>query len=96
MSKNPTAQDYVIFHPPRKGYQAEGESLAGSGFRPWKGVVWTDPWRQKAQSNEDPFVWDGDMWLYSYCHASQLRRKPDGWRNCAASANAPRSTRPSP
>lgn len=76
----PTAQDYLIFHPPRKGYEAEGEALVGSGLRPWKGLVWTDPWRQRAQSNEDPFVWDRDMWVYSYCHASQLRRKPDPHR----------------
>jgi hypothetical protein len=74
------AQDYLIFHPPRKGYEASGEALGGSGLRPWQGVVWTDPWRQHAQSNEDPFVWDSSVWLYSYCHASQLRRKPDPHR----------------
>ena len=34
--------------------------------------VWVDCFRN-GEGNEDPFVFN-DPWLYSYCHASQLRR----------------------
>lgn len=70
-------QDYLIFHPPRKGYAAQGEVGTPGPLSQWAGTVWTDPWRRAEQSNEDPFVWDAEVWLYSYCHASQLRRKPN-------------------
>lgn len=73
----PDPLDYVIFHPPRVGYQAEGEAEIDGDLQHWRGTVWTDPWWPNAQTNEDPYVWDAEMWLYSYCHASQLRRKPD-------------------
>lgn len=70
-------QDYLIFHPERKGYQATGEALIDGVLQAaWGGTVWTDPWRRNAQSNEDPYVWGPDWWLYSYCHASQLCRAP--------------------
>lgn len=66
---------YVVFHPERCGYKAIGEAVvAGKHEKNWQGTVWTDPYRRKAGSNEDPFVWHSE-WLYSFCHASQLRRK---------------------
>ena len=71
----PPPQDYLIFHPERKGYDAAGDAVVGGVLRSgWTGTVWTDPWRRAAQSNEDPYVWGPDWWLYSYCHASQLCR----------------------
>jgi hypothetical protein len=73
----PSPLHYIIFHPERKGYEASGEAVvAGSYQANWHGIVWTDPYRRKAGSNEDPFVWDSHEWLYSFCHASQLRRRP--------------------
>jgi hypothetical protein len=38
----------------------------------WNGNVWVD----KPPGNEDPFVL-AQPWLYSYCHATQLRREPN-------------------
>lgn len=68
---------YIIFHPERKEYEASGEAVVlGRQVVNWRGIVWTDPFRRKAGSNEDPFVWGSEEWLYSFCHASQLRRKP--------------------
>ncbi len=70
----PPPQDYLIFHPKRTGYVAAGVAVVvGAPVPAWKGTVWTDPWHRNAGSNEDPYVWNSE-WLYSYCHASQLRR----------------------
>ena len=78
----PPPQDYIIFHPKRTGYAARGEAFVGSERNDaWSGTVWTDPWRRMAQSNEDPFVWDHKIWLYSFCHATQLRRRPSTSRS---------------
>lgn len=32
------------------------------------------PGKPDAATNEDPFVWTRKPWLFSYCHATQLRR----------------------
>lgn len=69
-------QDYVIFHPSRSRYEVEGTaSVNGSLAHPWQGGVWLDRITPLYSANEDPYVWS-DVWLYSYCHASQLQRKP--------------------
>jgi len=64
---------YVIFHPDsaREQLRVEGRALVGSKPLSWAGEVWIDD----ECGNEDPFVLT-ERWLYSYCHATQLRRAP--------------------
>lgn len=65
---------YIIFHPDHARQVldvnatilTDGEVLTG-----WQGAIHVD---QVGEGNEDPFVFH-DPWLYSYCHATQLRRK---------------------
>ncbi|OUL20977.1 hypothetical protein BV378_28375 [Nostoc sp. RF31YmG] len=64
---------YLIFHPDyaREKTEVKGKALIESQLTDWQGHVWVD----KPGGNEDPFVFVKN-WLYSYCHATQLRRKP--------------------
>lgn len=64
---------YLIFHPDyaRKKTEVQGKALIKNQLTDWQGSVWVD----QPEGNEDPFVFS-KMWLYSYCHATQLRRKP--------------------
>ncbi|MEH2242868.1 hypothetical protein [Nostoc sp.] len=64
---------YLIFHPDEQRTKTEvkGEALIESQVTDWQGYVWVD---KPDGSNEDPFVFS-ETWLYSYCHAAQLRRK---------------------
>lgn len=64
---------YLIFHPDyaRQKTEVHGQALINNQVTDWKGHVWVD----KPGGNEDPFVFS-QRWLYSYCHATQLRRKP--------------------
>ena len=65
--------DYLIFHPQRTQYQASGTARIDDRLEAWTGPVWTDRISPRGSSNEDPFIWTAS-WLYSYCHATQLRR----------------------
>lgn len=47
------------------------KALIGSQLSDWRSNVWVD----NPNGNEDPFVFS-ERWLYSYCHATQLRRSP--------------------
>ncbi|MBN3946619.1 MAG: hypothetical protein HWQ38_09030 [Nostoc sp. NMS7] len=64
---------YLIFHPDyaRQKTEVYGQALINTQVTDWKGQVWVD----SPGGNEDPFVFS-QKWLYSYCHATQLRRKP--------------------
>lgn len=70
--------NYVIFHPDyaRQSVEVSARALEkGKLKNNWKGEIWVD---EIKKGNEDPFVFT-DNWLFSYCHASQLRRNPS---NC--------------
>ncbi|OYD89636.1 hypothetical protein CDG76_34155 [Nostoc sp. 'Peltigera membranacea cyanobiont' 210A] len=64
---------YLIFHPDyaRKKTEVQAKVLMDDKLTDWQGNVWVD----EPCGNEDPFVFS-ERWLYSYCHATQLRRKP--------------------
>lgn len=64
---------YIIFHPDNARQQTTVHATAmvqGQVLKNWKGNIYVD---RIGVGNEDPFVFN-DPWLYSYCHASQLRR----------------------
>ncbi|MTJ08980.1 MULTISPECIES: hypothetical protein [unclassified Anabaena] len=65
---------YLIFHPDyaRKKTEVKGKALIEHQLTDWQGNVWVD----EPDGNEDPFVFS-EKWLYSYCHATQLRRSPE-------------------
>jgi hypothetical protein len=70
--------NYVIFHPDyaRQSVKVSARTIENGKLKTdWKGKIWVDEIRK---GNEDPFVFQ-DNWLFSYCHASQLRKKPS---NC--------------
>lgn len=64
--------NYLIVHPERQEIVASGISVTARGRGKWRGRIWVDPMNS---SNEDPFVWS-DPWLYSFCKATSLKRKP--------------------
>jgi hypothetical protein len=69
-----TKANYIIFHPDNARQQEHVQAVAmvqGQVVDNWNGNVWVD---RIGHGNEDPFVFF-DPWLYSYCHATQLRRK---------------------
>ena len=68
------AQDYLIFHPARTVFQASGTARVAGQEGEWAGQLWADRTTPEGTSNEDPFICT-DFWLYSYCHATQLRRR---------------------
>ena len=66
---------YIIFHPDyaRQLITVTATAMIESQINPkWTGDIFVD---RIGNNNEDPFVFN-DPWLYSYCHASQLKRKP--------------------
>lgn len=68
------AAHYILFHPDKQRDQVEVNATIKQGglvFKNWVGKVFVD---KIFVGNEDPFVFT-DPWLYSYCHASQLRRQ---------------------
>lgn len=75
MGENETSKaNYIIFHPDRQRECVEVKATAIKNAvvqENWNGKIWVD---QVGQGNEDPFVFHSS-WIYSYCHASQLRRK---------------------
>lgn len=67
--------NYIIFHPDyaRQQVSVLAESIVNNRLnKNWSGNIWVDA---VGIGNEDPYVFH-DGWLYSYCHASQLRRQP--------------------
>jgi len=65
---------YVIFHPDyvREKLIIQGRAIRHNYIDDWQGTVWLD---KDDGGNEDPYVLS-KRWIYSYCHATQLRRKP--------------------
>lgn len=64
---------YIIFHPDRARVNVQVTATVienGAHQLNWRGNIWVD----ELVGNEDPFVFS-DPWLYSYCHATQLRRQ---------------------
>jgi hypothetical protein len=69
-----TKSNYIIFHPDyaRQKVTVHATSVVGKRLTTnWKGNIWVD---QVGIGNEDPYVFHNG-WIYSYCHASQLRRQ---------------------
>ncbi len=65
---------YLVFHPEKKRTRLKVRATAlvhGALEASWSGHVWVD----RPPGNEDPWVL-GPSWAYSYCHATQLRRRP--------------------
>jgi hypothetical protein len=68
-----TKANYIIFHPDTARQHETVQAVAmvqDKVLNNWRGDVYVD---RMDGGNEDPFVFS-DPWLYSYCHASQLRR----------------------
>lgn len=66
---------YIIFHPDKARQAIDARATAienGQVHTTWEGKICVDSINN---GNEDPFVFS-DPWLYSYCHATQLRRTP--------------------
>jgi hypothetical protein len=79
MVNNVPPLHYIIFHPDyaREKLIIKGRAIINNGMpESWTGAVWVDA----AGGNEDPFVLC-ENWLYSYCHATQLRRTPSSKRS---------------
>lgn len=64
--------NYIVFHPKRTRVTVRAKVIIDNTFMDWNGSIWVD----NRINNEDPFVFS-DQWVYSYCHATQLRRKPN-------------------
>ena len=68
-----TKANYIIFHPDyaREKIEVSAACLVATELKKqWVGCIWVD---EMHNGNEDPYVFHND-WIYSYCHASQLRR----------------------
>jgi hypothetical protein len=64
---------YIIFHPDHQRQLVSVQAIAIVNQLPlmnWTGNIYVD---KIGVGNEDPFIFN-DPWIYSYCHASQLRR----------------------
>ena len=65
---------YIVFHPDRERQAIDVTATIltdGRALTDWQGTIHVD---RVGKGNEDPFVFH-NPWLYSYCHATQLRRK---------------------
>jgi len=65
--------NYIIFHPDSQREKVSVQALALENNKldtDWVGNIFVDCMGNK---NEDPFVFS-DPWLFSYCHATQLKR----------------------
>ena len=65
---------YIIFHPDyaRQQVKVKATALVNNQLvKNCQGNIWVD---QIGVGNEDPFVF-GESWLYSYCHATQLKKE---------------------
>jgi hypothetical protein len=68
--------NYIIFHPDyaRQQVSVEATAILDNVIQPkWGGNIFVDA---IGNGNEDPFIFH-DPWLYSYCHASQLKRRSE-------------------
>lgn len=68
-----TKAHYIVFHPDSQRDQKDVQAKAMVNqiiVENWTGEIFVD---KILNGNEDPFVFN-DPWLYSFCHASQLRR----------------------
>ncbi|MGE0397191.1 MAG: hypothetical protein AB7T06_10765 [Kofleriaceae bacterium] len=65
---------YIVFHPEQKrqAVAVHAHEVVDGGLKAWSGDIWVDA----PPDNEDPFVFR-EPWLYSYCHATELRRAPN-------------------
>ena len=66
--------NYIIFHPDfeRDNIFVSATSIEENKIiENWVGKIYVD---KINNGNEDPFVFN-NPWLFSYCHASQLRQK---------------------
>lgn len=64
---------YIIFHPEKKRQKINVQATALVNkqiLTNWVGDIYVD---KIGEGNEDPFVFN-DPWLYSFCHATELRR----------------------
>lgn len=67
---------YLIFHPERQGCNIQGKSFINGDISDFNGNIFVDEKLGKnppSGANEDPYVFQLP-WLYSFCHATQLRR----------------------
>ncbi|MBP1615307.1 MAG: hypothetical protein H6Q13_2755 [Bacteroidetes bacterium] len=66
------ATNYIIFHPKREKVKALATVMYNNSkiIHDWEGQIFVD---DVHDGNEDPFVFN-NPWIYSYCHASQLKR----------------------
>lgn len=73
---------YLVFHPDkwRQRTPATGRAVGPQGPVSWRGLVWAD----RAPSNCDPLVF-WEPWVFSYCHATQMQRRPYGPHLCRGS-----------
>lgn len=64
--------NYIIFHPNRDKVKALATVINSNNeiIYDWEGQIFVDNLDGK---NEDPFIFN-NPWIYSYCHASQLKR----------------------
>lgn len=67
---------YIIFHPDyaREQLKVQADAIINGEKRTWKGTIWIDEQR----GNEDPYIFNSN-WLYSYCHATQIKRNSNGY-----------------
>jgi hypothetical protein len=73
ISRNMDKANYIIFHPDhvRQKIKVSATVMVNNLIvSNWEGNIHVD---KIGAGNEDPFVFN-NPWLYSYCHASQLRR----------------------
>jgi hypothetical protein len=78
------AANYLVFHPEnqRRAVSVRAKAIVSDTLvDSWVGQVWVD----SPGGNEDPFVF-GSSWAYSYCHATQLRRRRQ--RRCGYLTNS--------
>lgn len=68
------ALHYIIFHPDyaREKIEVKAKILLYNKVKDWQGSIWVD----ETKGNEDPYVFHTN-WLYSYCHATQIKRQPN-------------------
>ncbi len=65
---------YIIFHPDyaREIIEVQAKAIVKGIVESWQGMIWID----EQKGNEDPYVFHSN-WLYSYCHATQIKRNPN-------------------
>ncbi len=78
---------YLIFHPARTSVKVRAKAITGVGVVNYANNIFVDPPTACTGTaigcNEDPYVFS-DPWLYSFCHATQLRRISKKHQNVGA------------